>query len=168
MSNVQVYTPEIISDTPLPQQVESDFSVENPSANSIFKPETIKDQLLPTKKVAVELLSQAINSRSKKVLQSFSFTQSGAIQIGSFEAGISGDIKISPVGLVARDSAGNTTIAIDGDTGDAVFTGTLRSRSTITGDVVVGNNSVIIDGANRRMIFYDEATGLPVIVIGNV
>lgn len=170
MPDVQVFYPETIADAPLPQQVQGDFSAENPSSGggTLLKPTVIKEQLLPTKKVAVELLSQALNSRSKKILQEFQFNQSGALQIGVFESGVSGDIRISPAGLVARDLAGNQTIAIDGDTGDAFFTGTLRSRSSITGDVIVGDNNIIIDGQNRRMIFYDESTGLPVIVIGNV
>ena len=117
----------------------------------------IDDQSLPTKKIAVELISSAINTRSKKILKEFEFTESGALQIGKYDPGVSGDIKISPAGIVARNSSGINTITIDGETGDAFFAGTIQSGTLIAGDVVVGDNNIRLDGENRRIIVYDEA-----------
>lgn len=166
--NIQVFYPSVIPDTPLPEQVQQDLTSSQPSSNGVSQPATTTEYPLPTKKIAVELLSQALNTRSKKILQNFEFTQSGGLQIGVFEAGVSGDIRISPIGLIARDQSGNITVEIDGDTGDAFFTGTLRSSNLISGNVAVGDGNILIDGENRRIVFYDPDTGLPVIVIGSI
>ncbi|MCR4306241.1 MAG: hypothetical protein NUV73_04120 [Candidatus Daviesbacteria bacterium] len=150
----KIYTPDVIDDTPFPQEGESDIA-SSQNTGQTYEPETIKDQSFPIKRTAVELLSSALNTRSKKILQEFQFTPSGAIQVGNYQDGISGDIRISPDGIVARDSSGNTTFILDGATGDAVFAGSIQSGSVITGQVIVGNNNVIIDGVNRRIIVND-------------
>jgi len=103
-----------------------------------------KDKTLPKKRSAVELLSTALNTRSRKVLQEFELQQSGGFQIGKFEEGISGDVRITPNGLTGRNIAGLVTFALDTD-GNLALVGELRSGSTVTGQVVVGNNRVIID-----------------------
>lgn len=164
----KVYTPEIIPDQPLPGQTGPvSMVVQQPgSINSSFSPATIDDTLLPTKKIATELLSVSLNTRSKKILQEFQFTQMGAIQIGRYTEGVNGDIRITQGGIVARNLLGDTTISIDGDTGDAFFAGTLQAGTLISGAVAVGNGDIIIDGATKRMIFYNGL--LPSIVIGNV
>jgi len=61
---------------------------------------------------------------------------------------VSGDLRITPNGLTARDIAGITTFAIDGTTGGAVFKGTVQSGSLLTGGVVVEdeNGQTVIDG----------------------
>ena len=83
---------------------------------------------------------------------------SGALQIGKYESGVSGDLRISPNGIVARNSSGMTTFALDGDTGSAVFMGEIQAGAIITGLVSVGNNNVVIDGENQRMIVNDGQT----------
>jgi len=149
MDEDKVYYPEVTPTTPFPGE---NAVVENTTtANSgTLSPTTIKPNPLPVKRVAVELLSSALNTRSKKVLAEFQFTESGALQIGKYSNGISGDLRISPNGIVARDLAGITTFAIDGTTGDAIFKGTVQagsfisssliSSSVISGDITVGGN----------------------------
>lgn len=157
MADIVLY-PETIEDNEisLTGSQEMDLSVDSGGTNEL---ETTKivDQSLPTKKIAVELISSALNTRSKKILGEFEFTESGALQIGKYDPGVSGDIKISPTGIVARNSSGVNTITIDGETGDAVFAGTIQSGTLIAGDVVVGDNNIRLDGENRRIIVYDEA-----------
>lgn len=164
----QVFTPKVVEENPFPQEGVSDTTSTQSTSGQVFRPETTKEQSFPTKRVAVELLSVALNTKSKKVLQEFELVQSGGFQIGKYENGVSGDVRITPNGITGRDQSGNTTFGVDATTGDAVFTGTLQSRSLITGDVAVGDGNILIDGDNRRMIWFDEATGLPIIVIGNV
>ncbi len=164
----QVFTPKVVEENPFPQEGVSDATSTQSTGGQVFRPETTKEQTFPTKRVAVELLSVALNTKSKKVLQEFELVQSGGFQIGKYENGVSGDVRITPNGITGRDQSGNTTFGVDATTGDAVFTGTLQSRSLITGDVAVGDGNILIDGDNRRMIWFDEATGLPIIVIGNV
>jgi hypothetical protein len=45
-------------------------------------------------------------------------------------------------------------VVIDND-GNAYFSGEIRAGSLISGMVYVGNNNIIIDGENRRIIIND-------------
>ena len=171
----KVYTPTVIPDTPFPQQAASDLTVSQQTGGAIYSPQEIQEQDFPVKKMAQELLSTALNTRSKKIIQEFQFTPSGAIQVGEYQQGVAGDVRISPNGITARNITGDTTFALDGDTGDAVFAGTMRSGSVIAGSVITGqvdvgnglNNSYVrLDGANNRIIIHDGVN--PRIVIGNI
>lgn len=153
--SIKVYEQEIIDDTPFTTEGEVDLNVSQKTSNDVYSSQTIKEHEFPVKRTAVELLSTALNTKSKRILKEFEFTPSGAIQIGEYEQGSSGDIRISPDGIVARDESGSTTFALDGATGNAVFAGSIQSGSLITGEVVVGNNSVLIDGTNKRIIVND-------------
>ena len=167
MADEKVYYPEVIEENAFPtQEGVVDFGESQKTSNQTFSSPTIKSQPLPTRRVAVEVIGSALNTKSRKILAQFEFTQSGAIQIGKYENGVSGDLRITPNGITARDSAGLTTFSIDGDTGDAVFKGSIQAGSLITGLVSVGDNNIVIDGDARRMVFYDE-NDIPVILIGN-
>jgi len=166
MDDEKVYRPTEIPDNPFPGDPEARGSETGTPDAGVSTAEKIPDKGFPVKRTAVELISSALNTVSRKILQMFELTQSGGMQIGQHEPGVSGDIRITPAGIVARDTAGNTTIGIDGETGNVVIAGELRSGSVVTGDVVVGNNSVIIDGVNRRIIVNDGATDLILIGFG--
>lgn len=163
MDNVEkVYTATEIDDQPFPQEQVEDLSTSQATSNKTYSSETIKDTPIPMKRIAVELLSAAMNTKSKKILQEFQFTEHGAIQIGKYENGISGDTRISANGIVMRNKAGITTIAQDGDTGDAYFAGQIRAGSTIV------SNSIITEEAssgNGRTVYLID--GIPAIVIGD-
>lgn len=170
MSDDKVYTPETIQENPLPSEttvvpLESSQPVNKTTGQT--QPATIREHLVPTKRIATELISVALNTRARKILNEFKFSPSGAIQIGDYQEGDYGDIRISPVGIVARDKDGNTTFALDGSEGSAVFAGTIQAGTLIGGAVLVGDGNIQIDGATKRMIFYD-ADGIPSIVIGQV
>lgn len=156
MENEKVYTPTVIDDIPFPNENEV-ISSKSSSGGSgeVYSPNTIPEQSLPTQRVAVELIGRNMNTKARKIMGEFQFTEQGAIQVGKYENGVSGDIKISPAGIVARNSSGIETIAIDGETGDAVFAGTIQTGSIISGSVIVGNNNVIISGENKNIIVND-------------
>ena len=159
----KIYTPQVVDDTPFPNQEQQDQGVSAPSVNQTYSPAVTKDTVFPLKKVAQELLSTTLNTRSKKILKEFSFTPSGAIQIGDYKEAINGDIRISPVGILARNSLGDTTFALDGETGDAIFAGILQAGTLIGGD-----RSVIIEesvAGNGRIVLYNG--GIPAILIGD-
>jgi len=65
----------------------------------------------------------AINTATGNILGEFTFGTSGAIQIGSYVNGASGDVRISPTGILGRDSSGSTTFSIDATTGVATISG---------------------------------------------
>lgn len=143
----KIYTPEIIRETPFPEETsEAMGQVVKPVSGKVYSPAVSREKGFRKKRAAVELLSQALNTRSKKILKEFTFTESGALQIGKFLKGVSGDLRISPNGLTARDVAGLTTFAIDGSTGDAVFKGTLQAGSLILeGEMRDETGQTIID-----------------------
>lgn len=167
MADEKIYYPETIEENPFPSETGLvDFASSEKTSNGEFTGVTIKPQPLPTRKVAYEVIGSALNTKSRKILGSFEFTQSGALQIGKYTPGTSGDIRISPNGIVGRNSSGLTTFAVDGDTGNAVFMGEIQAGALISGLVSVGDNNIVIDGENRRMVFYNE-NDIPVILIGN-
>ena len=165
MAEDKVYKPVEIEDSTLPGELESNVSSSQSSSGGVYSAGKTEDSGFPVKRIAVELMSTALNTKSRKILAEFEFTESGAIQIGKYDNGVSGDLRITPGGITARDKAGITTFAIDGETGSAVFKGSIQSGSLITGEVVVGNNRVILDGDNARMLIYDD-DGIPRILIG--
>lgn len=145
---IKVYTPEILEDQPFPQQEETDLGVSQETSGGVYSPTTIKNKPFPKKRIAHETISSALNTISRKILGVFEFLEMGAIQIGKYVNGVSGDLRISPGGITARDKAGITTFSIDGETGDAVFKGTVQAGSILTGGVTVEdeNGTTIIDG----------------------
>lgn len=168
MANEKIYSPEEIQDNPLPGQIVApNFSSSDPGTKDVPEPSSIKDQTTPSKRVAVDVIGRAINTSSRKILAEFQFTETGALQVGKFTPSVSGDIKISPGGIVARNEAGVTTFVLDGDSGDAYFSGTIQAGTLIGGKVAVGDGDILIDGEEKRMIFYDPDTGLASIIIGN-
>ncbi len=159
----KVYTPEVIEESPFPGDVSSIIQPNQSNSADNYTPTVTKDNKFNKKTSAVELLSTALNTRSKKILQEFQLEQSGGIKVGDFQEGLSGDIRITPNGLTARNIAGITTIAIDGDTGDAIFAGQIRAGSTIVADTIVNEEA---SNGNGRTVYYND--GIPAIVIGDI
>lgn len=163
----KIYSQEIVEDNPFPGEVVQPVASTPSNVGGNYTPTVSKSKTFPVKRTAVELLSTSLNTRSKKILQEFELQQSGGFKIGNFEDGVTGDLRLTPNGITARDIAGITTFAIDGASGDAVFKGDVRSGSIITGEVIVGNNSIILDGDedNPRILLYNG--GIPQILIGS-
>jgi len=152
----QLYEPEIIQETPFPDEVIQPFFSSGSSDNKAdVSPDVIKENF-PRKRTAVELLSTTLNTRSRKILQEFKLEELGGIKIGDFKKGISGDIRHTPNGITARDKAGITTFAIDGTDGSAVFKGEIRAGSLVSGEVSVIGGSFIVKTSN----------GTPVAIMG--
>lgn len=145
---LKIYTPEVIADTPFPITGE-DSTVESTSSSTqstkgVYGSKVTAEKNFPLKMVAKELFSTAINTISKKILKTFEFAKSGAIQIGEYIHGLSGEIKISPDGIVAKNKDGNTTFALDGDTGNAIFSGDIRASTFATDYFNVDNKGNVI------------------------
>jgi len=71
---------------------------------------------------------------------------------------VSGDLRISPNGITARDSAGLTTFSIDGTTGNAVFKGTVQAGSFITDNVQVTDEGIYIYNGGLTIEDEDDTT----------
>jgi len=136
MSELKTYYPNTIEDQPLSVSSEdSPIAVGSQAGggNTVVAPASILATAIPTRGVARELLSLSLDTMARTILGNFTFGQVGAIQIGEYVSGTSGDIKISPNGLVGRNSAGTTTFSIDGTTGNATFLGTISAGSVVVG-----------------------------------
>lgn len=158
----KLYAPEIIQESPFPGEIFQPVnSLVNASGENLT-PGATKEKTFPKKRTAIELLSTALNTKSRKILQEFQLEQSGGIRVGDFKEGISGDVSITPNGLLARNIAGITTVAIDGDTGDAIFAGQIRAGSTIVSNTIVTEEAT---SGNGRTVYYND--GIPAIVIGD-
>lgn len=168
----KVYENQVVEEAPFPTQDLLVTAKSETNPKDTFTSTNAKEKLIPKKRASVELLSSALNTRSKKVLQEFALTQSGGFQIGDFKEGLSGDIRITPNGITARDIAGLVTFVLDALTGDAFFRGSIQSGSVITGEVTVGNNRLILtvddtgqpqiilnDGTNDRLLIGYQAGG---------
>ena len=125
------------------------------------------------------LFRSRFDTDSKTILSDFTFGTSGALQIGTYENGVSGDIRISSNGILGRNKNGDTTFSINGTTGDATFGGTLVAASGTFGTVTAGilsgveiSGSTITGGtiqtastgqrveiasSNNTLIFYDSS-----------
>lgn len=82
-----------------------------------------------------------LDTSAKEILGDFTFGASGALQIGTYKAGVSGDIKIAPTGIVARNSSDDNTFTLNGTTGNATFGGELVSASGTFGTITAGTIS---------------------------
>ena len=112
--------------------------------------ETIADAINVSGDFVNDVINARLDTASETILGEFSFGASGAIQIGEYDAGVSGDIKISPSGILARNSANATTIAIDGTTGEI----TAISLTSATGNIggwVIAATSLYYDGATDAL-----------------
>jgi len=88
---------------------------------------TIGGRIASTLATAIDVsghfADDAISTASGTILGEFNFTGSGALQIGTYEYNVTGDLKLSPTGILARDKLGATTFSINGETGVAVLNG---------------------------------------------
>lgn len=134
MAEEKVYTPATIQDNPFPGETETTPSSSTSSTSQTYTPKTINDNSVPKPIIAQETIGQALNTKSKKILGEFTLSESGAISIGKYTNGISGDIRVTPNGIVARDLSGNTTFALDGDNGSATFKGTVQANDFVVAD----------------------------------
>lgn len=166
-----ILTPQEISQTPLPSVTGmttfSDSSGvtndKNTSADVMTPPTQDVTDRFPPQFIAPHVISDSLNTLSKQILGIFTFGQVGALKIGTYEFGISGEIDISPNGITAKNVNGDTTFAIDGATGNATFLGTLQAGTVIAGDntVIIGTGS----GGGGRILLTNS--GVPQIVIGD-
>lgn len=161
-----IYQPQTIPDQPFPVDNSSTVNPSTTTGQSTtqLSPQTVPERTFPQQVIAVQTIGDSIDTQSKRIKGSYQFDKMGAIQIGEYENGVSGQILISPSGIVATNKNNQNTFTLDGSTGNATFLGTVQAGSVIAGAVNVGSPSVIIDGANDRIIVNDGTNDI--ILIG--
>jgi len=88
----------------------------------------------------------AISTATSTIITPFTFGVSGALQIGTYVNGVSGDIRISPSGILGRDINGATTFSINGTTGIAVLNGLVVGTNVGQGTAVTSSGVTTIIG----------------------
>lgn len=138
--NDKIYYPEVIDSYVLPETVAPTDNASGGTSTSKDSslPSELRTESYPTRVIARETIAESLNTKTKKILGNFTFGQVGAIAIGVYENGVSGDVRITPDGIVARNISGVTTFSLDGTNGSAVFLGTVTAGSLISGNIVVG------------------------------
>ena len=80
MDDNKIYYPQTIDENPFPTtEGEQDFGSTQQTAKGEFGSQTIKPKTFPTKRIAYEVLGSALNTRSRRILAEFEFTQSGVL-----------------------------------------------------------------------------------------
>lgn len=147
------YYPEKITSNPLPAVQDQAGSVSSSGAGGEYGAMSFPPAQFPRVPVSRETIGQNLDTKSRKILGQFQFGSLGAIQVGTYEFGVSGEVKISPDGFVAKNVNGETTVAIDGTTGDATFRGTLQAGSIVSGNVTVsGLGAFIVNDGTYNVI----------------
>ena len=149
MADSKTYLPEEITTEPFPAPGDElvnagSATVAAGKEDQQLSPATTGvNKKFPERVIAHQTISESLNTKEKKILGNYQFGPQGAIQVGKYVSGTSGDIKITPDGVTARNSTGDTTFVLDGTTGDVTIKGTLESESVITGNITVETASSI-------------------------
>ncbi len=153
--------PQVISDASIPLlnggTINSTGSNSNPvTSNADAEVPTVHtDQEIPQAFIAQETIAQSLNTETKRILAEYEFESLGAFTVQSKTHPLA-HISYSGDGIVAVNSAGDTTIAVDGETGDVTIIGTLQAGSIISGSVIVGDGSIVIDGGTTQINLFDS------------
>ena len=107
---------------------------------------TIASTINSSGNVITDIVNARFDTSAKNILASFAFGASGALQIGSYVNGVTGDVKISPAGIIGRNSSGSNTFSIDGTTGVATFAGALSAPSGTLGGFTLGSTTITSTG----------------------
>lgn len=99
-----------------------------------------------------ELINSALDTQSKTILGNFTFGVSGAIQIGTYEAGVSGDVKISPSGIVGRNKSNATTFALNAETGEITAIKLVGASGEIGGWTIGATDLRATSGGNTTIL----------------
>lgn len=126
----------------------------------VLTPNAEVGKSFPPALIARTVIADSLDTQSRRILADYTFGEYGSISIGKFEPGVSGDVKISPAGIVTRNKNGETTMTLDATTGDATFKGTVAA-----GSFIAGNYFTVQHSGNYKGIFINDGT-YDVIFIG--
>ena len=157
----KVLKPTIIEEVDFPEIGQSTTTTTG-SGNTaeVLTPNAEVGKSFPPALIARTVIADSLDTQSRRILADYTFGEYGSILIGKFEPGVTGDVKISPSGIAARNKMGETTITLDATTGDATFKGTVAA-----GSFIAGNYFTVQQSGNYKGIFINDGT-YDVIFIG--
>lgn len=140
MEDIKIYYPSELQDTEIGTDTGLSSNITSTKENSVVESiNTVSDSNIQISRVANEIVGISLDTLKSRILGTYTFSDSGSIQIGKYVSGVSGQIQLTPDGITATNSSGATTFAIDGTTGDATFLGTISAGSIVTGYLSVGS-----------------------------
>ena len=136
MNLLKIFFPNSIKDKPV-----YGFSTGSSSEtkDTALSPNSISSTSIPTPTLASDVVGISLNTQARQILGGYTFGQVGALAVGKYINGVSGDIRISPSGIVGRNSSGTNTFTIDGVTGDATFLGTVTATAGLIGGFTIAS-----------------------------
>lgn len=120
---------------------------------------TVSDSIDKKGNYIADVINTKIDTSAKNILGAFTFGASGALQIGTYVNGVTGDIRISPAGIIARNTAGVNTITIDGTTGALTLVGTITASAGSIGGWTI-NTTSLSGGTGANYIGLVPETGI--------
>ena len=169
-NEIKVYYADTIVDQPLfssaVEEIVTTGSSSNKKATSgveIETPDNFPARPTPIPVVAKEVIGNSLNTQSRQILSNFTFSKVGALQVGEYVNGVSGDLRITANGLTARNASGITTVSIDGTTGSATFLGTVSAGSVISAEVSANLITGTIVNAQIATIDWAKITNIAIV-----
>lgn len=149
-----ILKPTVIEEVSFPEiQQTTTVPTGSGGTKEVLTPNAEEGKSFPPASIARTVIADSFDTQSRRILSDYTFGEYGSISIGKFEPGVSGDIKISPAGIVTRNKNGETTITLDATTGDGTFRGTLAA-----GSLIAGNYFAVLEIGSRRGIFINDGT----------
>jgi len=156
-----VLKPEVIEEVAFPE-LEQTTTVNTGGSGTAetLVPNAEVGKSFPPALIARTVIADSFDTQSRRILSDYTFGEYGSISVGKYENGVSGDVKISPSGIIARNKNGENTFTLDATTGDATFKGTVAA-----GSFIAGNYFTVRESGNYKGIFINDGT-YDVIFIG--
>jgi hypothetical protein len=148
--------PQTIVDQPIPLINGTTLAASGVASNPVTvdsgaeEPKRTPDAKWPIGIVSADVVAESLDTQTRKIKGAYSFEQMGSISIGQYINGVSGEIDISPNGIIAKNVNGETTFILDATTGDATFKGTVIAGAfnIIDSDGLISLNSFENSGVN--------------------
>lgn len=163
MEDIKIYYPNEITDNPIGMDESNAVEVDyTKNAAYVESAGVIPENSIYTGLNATDVVSVSIDTTRSRILGTYTFSESGSIQIGKYVNGVSGQIQITPDGITATNSSGTNTFNLDGTTGDATFYGTIAAGSIVAGYVksVGGDYTTSSSIVSRVALLPDANTGI--------
>lgn len=141
-TKLKTKTPVEIVDRALPD-AQTPASIGNVKhTKKLYSPAEIREESLPERVVAEELINKHINSNTRQFLGQWKFGAKGSFKLGNYVNGIHGQMLLSPDGLVMKNQAGVESLKLDPVTGTIAFTDYTPVWSSTGTAPAIGNGSI--------------------------
>lgn len=139
---LKTQSPVEIVDRPLPGAEYPAEVGDVTSKKDIFEPGSIRDQDIPERVIARELISESFDSHARQFLDQFRFGAKGSLKIGNYVNGTYGQMLLSNDGLVMKNQAGVESLKLDPVTGTIAFADYTPVWSSTGTAPAIGNGSI--------------------------